>query len=229
MRITTNRSPRAGAADRLHVRLAAVLLQAQRHESPALAELAALRRAAGRQAAEVPIAMGTVLGIIGPALRHDDGSPLSGEAAAAILDDTLLVASLVAFARPTVRPLFRKDDAGIEQRVFGSFGRDLATLRASLPKPAKADGDSVTDRLIRAILDAERDDLDPLLRRAFSLMGRRPEADRVAVHVAALVRDLGSWDAEDRRIQRAWAYDYWTTTGRGGAAADTTTSTGDDA
>ncbi len=223
MTTTTEHSPRNQAAERLHRRLAVLVREAERHESRALAELAVLRRAVGRPPADAPEAAGRLIRIIGSALRDADGFPLGPAQADPIIDDALLVASLVAFARPPIRPLFGRDDDGDEYRIVGSFGRDLAALRASMPKPSQDDGETVVDRLIRAILDAEREDLDGLLRRAFGLMGRGSDSGSAAVHVEALVRGLGGWNAEDRRIQRRWAYDYWTTIDRGDAATKTTT------
>lgn len=227
MSTMTERSPRDQVADRLHRRLDLLLRDAQRHESRALGELAALRRAAGRTPAEAVKAAPSLIRIIGPALHHADGTPLTEAQRTPIIEDALLVASLVAFARPPIRPLLGRGEDGSEYRIIGSFGRDMAALRASMPKPSQEDGETVVDRLIRAILDAEREDLDGLLRRAFSLMGRGSDSGGAAVHVEALVRGLGGWNAESRRIQRRWAYDYWTTINRGDAASKTTT--GDDA
>lgn len=226
MSTTNERSPRERAATLLHRRLASLLGDAEKHRSRALADLAVIRRAAGRSGAEAPEAAGRVIQIIDPALRDADGHPLRPAQAYPIVDDAVLVASLVAFARPPIRSLVRKDDDGTEHVIAGTFGRDLAALRASMPKPSQDDAETVVDRLIRTILDAPREDLDGLLRRAFSLMGRGSDGGGTAVHVAALVRDLGAWSAEDRRAQRRWAYDYWTTTSRADAAANTT---GDDA
>lgn len=223
MTTTTEHSPRNRAAERLHRRLAQLLRDAERHESRALAELAVLRRAAGRTAAGAPKAAGHLIRIIGPALHEADGAPLSPAQADPIIDDALLVASLVAFGRPPIRALLGRDDQGEEYRIVGSFGRDMAALRASMPKPSQEDAETVVDRLLRTILDAQREDLDGLLRRAFSLMGRGSDSGGAAVHVEALVRDLGGWNAESRRIQRRWAYDYWTTINRGDAASTTTT------
>lgn len=227
MTSSTEREPRKQAAGRLHGRLEALLRDAQKHESRALAELAVLRRAAGRPASEAPDAAGRVIRIIGPALRDTDGVPLGPAQADRIIDDALLVASLVAFARPAIRSRTGRDAEGAEYRVVGSFGRDMAALRAALPAPSQEDGETVADRLIRAILDAQREDLDGLLRRAFSLMGRGSDGGGAAVHVEALVRDLGVWSAESRPVQRRWAYDYWTTTSRGDAASTTTTTEND--
>jgi CRISPR type I-E-associated protein CasB/Cse2 len=227
MTTTTEHSPRNQAADRLHRRLDVLLRDAERHESRALAELAELRRAAGRTPAEAVKATPALIRIIGPALRDADGDPLSPAEAAPIIDDALLVASLVAFARPPIRRLFGRAEDGSEYRIVGSFGRDMAALRASMPRPSQDDGETVVDRLMRTILDAQREDLDGLLRRAFSLMGRGSDSGGAAVHVEALVRGLGGWNAESRRVQRRWAYDYWTTINRGDAASKTTT--GDDA
>lgn len=226
MSTTNDLGPRERAADLLHRRLDKLVREAERHSSPALADLAVIRRAAGRSAADAPEAAGRVIRIIGPALHDADGTPLSNKQADPIIDDAVLVASLVAYARPLIRPLTGKNEDGTTYRIIGSFGRDMAALRTSMPKPSKDDGETVVDRLLRAILDARREDLDGLLRRAFSLMGRGSDSGGAAVHVAALVRGLGAWNAEDRRIQRRWAYDYWTTTSRADAA---TTTTGDDA
>lgn len=95
--------PAAGAAndvasrppsERLHNRLARLSLDAETHRADALRVFAQLRRGQGRFGASGP-ADSALLGLLGPL----DG--VGGEAAVdALLDDAMLVAWLVATARP---------------------------------------------------------------------------------------------------------------------------------
>jgi CRISPR type I-E-associated protein CasB/Cse2 len=114
-----------------------------------------------------------------------------------LLDDALMVASLVAFGRPVVPPMA----SAATRSGRRSFATDCRPLRATRPTAAEA--------LFRSILGAEREDLDVPLRRAIVLLG----GDGHSLDVASLVRDLGRWGYDGRPVQKRWAYDFWAESG----------------
>jgi hypothetical protein len=61
------------------------------------------------------------------------------------------------------------------------------------------------DRQFAVLLVAPRDALPRLLRHAIGTLATHA----VPVDWIALLVDLAAWDADDRHIQRAWAYDYY--------------------
>lgn len=80
---------------------------------------------------------------------------------------------------------------------------NLGTSFRRLPEDRRSDS---VERRFRALLNAHRDDLPVHLRHAISLLRPHPEC---ALDWARLFRDIRSWDAGDRWVQRAWARAYW--------------------
>lgn len=176
----------------LHERLARLRHEAARHHPPALAKLAKLRRAAGQTFGAVPEADSVLLSLVPFPSRPDGSLPEMTPALGRLLDDLLLVASLVAVARidvPSQEP---------ERR--GSLGKDLRSLRTSHP--------AGSERMLLAALGAEREDLDQHLRRAVMLLA----GEGHPLDVGALVIHLGGWNAEDRWVQKLWALHFWAAT-----------------
>lgn len=197
--VHTSTPPRAAVARRLATDLRKLGESARKHEPWALRELAALRRGAARRFGNEPEAAAALLRIITPAITRDGAPPVLDPALSRLLDDAMLVASLVALARPRVAG---GEPEGTERPRRGSFGRDFAAVRP--PRRPDAEPD---DALMRAILGAQRDDLAFHLRRAVTLLGN----EGGSLDVDALVCDLGRWEAEDRAVQRRWAYDFYAT------------------
>ncbi|MBI3911849.1 MAG: type I-E CRISPR-associated protein Cse2/CasB [Armatimonadetes bacterium] len=83
-----------------------------------------------------------------------------------------------------------------EHRNLGNLG---ATMRA-----LGTDNPSAVQRFT-SLLAARRDQLPDLLRQAVSLAA----GDEVPVNYYQLAQDLLDWDADDRRVQLAWAREYW--------------------
>lgn len=180
---------RRSVAGQLRQRLASLQYDAARHDSPALARLAALRQGTGHRFGAVPAADAALLRLV-TLPSNERGDPPPAQRVGPLLDDALLVASLVASTRVRVRA---EDDAH-----GGSFGRDLRALGRDRPE-------STVDALAMAVLGAHRDDLDIHLRRAFALLA----SDGHALDVHALMLHLGGWTAESHWVQKRWAYDLW--------------------
>ncbi len=138
----------------------------------------------------MPEADAALLSLVPVAPQHGALPELS-PALGRLLDDLLLVASLVATARLAVKRE-RRDHRG-------SFGQDMGRLRASHPNAA--------ERMLIAALGSEREDMDQHLRRAAMLLG----SEDLPLDAAALVFDLGGWNLESRRVQKRWAYHFWAT------------------
>jgi len=64
---------------------------------------------------------------------------------------------------------------------------------------------SSTERRFVAMLDSHRDELEDHLRHAIRLARSR----EVPVNYLQLLKDLGRWNLEGRRVQRAWAAQFW--------------------
>jgi CRISPR type I-E-associated protein CasB/Cse2 len=194
----TSASPRDLVARRLSDQLRTLCDGARRHEPWALRELAALRQGAARQFGESAEAAAALLRAIGTAIVRDGKQPSLDRALERLLDDAMLVASLVAVARP---PVAAGEPDPTAQYSRGSFGKDFAAVC-----PRRLSDGEPDDTLMRAILGAQRDDLPFHLRRAVTQLGSHGGS----IDVGALVRDLGRWDAESRVVQRRWAYDFYT-------------------
>lgn len=189
MTTETNEPRHRTVAGLLHERLSRLRRDADRHHPAALAKMAKLRRAAGQPFGSVPEADAALLSLVPFASRRDGSLPEMSSALGRLLDDLLLVASLVAVARLAV---WRE---GPDHR--GSFGKDLRRLHRSHPRAA--------EHMLIAALGAEREDLDHHLRRAAMLLG----SEGRSIDVGALVLDLGRWNLESRWIQKRWALDFW--------------------
>ncbi|MCG3144750.1 MAG: CRISPR-associated protein Cse2 [Gammaproteobacteria bacterium] len=83
-------------------------------------------------------------------------------------------------------------------RQSTNFGASFAWLKS------KTDSDSIEKRLV-ALLDCHEDDLAEHLRHAVSLL----RSKEIPVDWAQLLRDLRSWNHEDRFVQRRWARAFW--------------------
>ena len=76
------------------------------------------------------------------------------------------------------------------------------------------------ERRLIALLNAEREDLDDHLRHAVAQL----RAHDIAMDYVQLLRDLRSWGAEERWVQRRWAQGVL---GPDRAATSTTTTEGE--
>ncbi len=84
----------------------------------------------------------------------------------------------------------------------------LTNLGASFAwMKTKADNDSSIERRFVALLDSHADDLSEHLRHAISLL----KSKEIPVDWLQLLRDLRSWNHEDRFVQRNWARAFWGT------------------
>ncbi len=101
-----------------------------------------------------------------------------------------LVASLFALYRP---------ERG--EQVEPNFG--VAYLR--LIEATKSDS---TERRFLALLDAPRDSLPDHLRHAIGQMAATNR--RIPIDWRSLLKDILSWDADDRWVQRKWAKGFYT-------------------
>lgn len=194
-------SLRVSVAGQLHHRLQDVQVRAVRHEPAALRVLADLRRGGGRSFGQAPAADAALLRLVALPAGEDGAPPPLTPRLGALLDDALLVASLVALARTPVR--------GRDSARHSSFGLDLRPLRQTR--------ESAAERLATALLGAAREDLPSHLRRAMTLLG----SDGLSVDAAALVRDLGEWSTDGQPVHKRWAYHFWS---RSAAAAQTSTN-----
>lgn len=85
--------------------------------------------------------------------------------------------------------------------------------RAGMPLPlAKAcaihqlnSGSASTEHRFINLLDADREQLPHRLRQMIALLGEQP------IDFSALLRDLLDWNRDDKRIQNAWARDFYRT------------------
>lgn len=127
-----------------------------------------------------------------------------------------------------VTPSFRastsrrqEDNMFIVASLFGLYPRHSASTRSPLQalQVLKGERDSAGNRVLNperessidkrvmALLNAGIDELPTHLRHIIHLLNsseRQP-----AINYEKLLRDLGSWDAPDRWVQRNWARDWW--------------------
>ena len=82
----------------------------------------------------------------------------------------------------------------------GNLGEHLVRTR-------KKDGDDALERRFTALLSAHVEDLPDYLRQAVSFLKSKDEP----INWDQLFRDLRSWDAPDRRVQKEWARSFWKT------------------
>ena len=80
-------------------------------------------------------------------------------------------------------------------------------LGASFAKTAGGDSHEAVERRFTALLNVRAEDLHVHLRHAVSLL----KSKDAPIDWARLLRDLMSWNHEDRRIQRDWARAFWRT------------------
>lgn len=78
-------------------------------------------------------------------------------------------------------------------------------LGASFAKTAGGDSHEAVERRFTALLNVRAEDLHVHLRHAVSLL----KSKDVSIDWAMLLRDLMSWNHEDRRVQRNWARAFW--------------------
>ena len=90
----------------------------------------------------------------------------------------------------------------------GDMGRLWQHLSREQP------GNSSLDLRFRALLDAQTDQLLPLLRASISLL----KTKGIAVDYLQLLSDLCQWPQPDKPVQLRWALHYWT----GASAAQAT-------
>lgn len=162
---------------------------AERHDGVARGALAAMRRGLGKEPGEA----GEALRAIFPLLPA--GLAMAQE------DAYFLIASLAAW-----HPLHWTPNDGARQP--SSLGASFAWLQ-------RDQGGESVERRFAALLNSHPDDLPGNLRNAIGLL----KAHDVRVDYARLLRDVQEWDADDRRVQREWARDFWA--GRRPEAEDT--------
>jgi len=150
--------------------------------------LAALRRAAGKRPGEVIEAARTVYAVAPVDLREDEVEAL------------FTVATLFA-----LHPHHRKrPEGGHESRAERGLG---ASLRAIRSREESADEDDGVARRFIAALESGTSGLPVHLRQLVKLLDSRAESTPIDYH--QLFFDLLDWEAEDRRVQRAWAAGFW--------------------
>lgn len=181
-------------ASQLAARLRDVQKNADRHRSPALALRAALRQGVGKRFGDVPTADAALLSLVSFAPADSGEPPPLTRRVERVLDDAMTVASLVAMTKVRLRPVAAGDRRG-------SLGRDLRALHD------KRDSGGGAEDLLTALLGSSHEELPRHLRRAISLLA----AAEIQLDARALLRDLGDWDADDRRVHKRWAYDFWVT------------------
>jgi len=163
--------------------------------SPALALRAALRRNVVGVFGADSAADAALMRMLRFTPGEDGELPALDSRLARLLDDASLVAGLVAATRvPVGGPGSEGERLPMARR---SLGRDLRALAATRR--------SAADDLLTTLLRASREQLPRRLRRTLTLMAD----DRVPLDVYALVADLGWWDADDRRVQKRWAFHFW--------------------
>jgi CRISPR system Cascade subunit CasB len=107
-----------------------------------------------------------------------------------------LIASLFA--------LWHQGGRGRAQRAPDSFGGSFGRLRA-------VTGSESVEKRFAGLIDSHPDDLPTKLRHAVTLL----RSKEVPVDWEQLLRDLLSWRAEKRPVQRRWARHFWTRTAAG--------------
>jgi CRISPR system Cascade subunit CasB len=80
---------------------------------------------------------------------------------------------------------------------------NLGTSFRQIESPSES-----TERRFVALLNAHPDDLPDHLRQAISLL----RSNDVRVNWLQLLRDIESWNRDDRIVQRNWAAQYWGST-----------------
>ncbi|HEX6291265.1 MAG TPA: type I-E CRISPR-associated protein Cse2/CasB [Herpetosiphonaceae bacterium] len=86
-----------------------------------------------------------------------------------------------------------------------SLGASLRRVRQQIQGDGGDDHRISLDKRVETLLDADREQLLFRLRQIISLL----VAHDVAVDWRRLLRDVRSWDHEDRFVQLAWARDYF--------------------
>jgi len=116
---------------------------------------------------------------------------------------------------PYVFPIIPSDLAPWKQRLAFTIASlfalhpestdrgNLGTSFHQIGKPSE----SIEKRFV-ALLSCHRDDLAHHLRQAISLL----RSKEVRVNWLQLVRDIESWNRDDRVVQRRWAAEYWGST-----------------
>ena len=88
--------------------------------------------------------------------------------------------------------------AGEERKVNRNFGASFRRLALSV------DSQSTEKRFV-ALLDARGEDLPEHLRHAIGLL----KSKEIPVDWVQLLEQVSVWDHDNRRVQRAWAGAYW--------------------
>jgi CRISPR system Cascade subunit CasB len=154
------------------------------------AALAALRRGLGRE----PGTVAEMYPYVEPFMPSDAGSARDPRVAAAYL-----VASLFG-----LHPVHADTPEGPARRTRGGLGTPLRQIRH---RPDTNDEDAGIARRFVALLECNREALPVHLRHLVTLLHSRAEA--VPIDYRQLRLDILDWDAEDRRVQRAWAAGFW--------------------
>jgi CRISPR system Cascade subunit CasB len=102
-----------------------------------------------------------------------------------------LVASLFA--------LWHQGGRGHSPHTPSSFGGSFGRLRAIT-------GSESVEKRFATLIDSHPDDLPVRLRHAVTLLRSKD----IPINWEQLLRDLLSWRAEKRPVQRRWARDFWT-------------------
>lgn len=185
-------------AHRLAEQLVVMQGEADAHDSRALASRAALRRSVNGTFGFDSKADAELLRLI-PLVPVDGELPELDAALGRTLDDASLVAGLVAATRVRVHVPTGPDG---EPRPWysRSFGRDLRAI--AVPR------ERISHSLLSTLLRSDREQLPRPLRRALTLMAD----DGAPFDAYSLMMDLGWWNADDARVQKRWAYHFWSST-----------------
>jgi CRISPR system Cascade subunit CasB len=120
-------------------------------------------------------------------------------------------------AFPYVEPFLKGEAEGWRRQmhylVAGLWAAHWRDDRAGIPmSPAKAcalhqikSGSASTERRFIHLLDADREQLPYRLRQMVALLKEQP------IDFQALLHDLLSWNLDNRRVQIAWARDFYRT------------------
>jgi CRISPR system Cascade subunit CasB len=155
-------------------------LETLTHRDAPRADLARLRRCAGRSLAECPEVFGLFYRLLPYPVRGDDREE----------ERYFLVATL-----------FALDPRLSSARDFGASMRAVAVSRGA----ARKELDEGVSRRMAVLLDAPGDDLAFRLRQVVALAA---SAD-MGINWRSLLSDLLWWDHPNRRVQRAWARSYF--------------------
>ena len=141
------------------------------------------------------------------ALRRALGTPPGSQAEAARVVYRLLPANLSQWRERDcwlLAGLLALHPRALGTPPDGQYRPNLADSLRRLARQEHVSPEGVERRLI-ALLNAEREDLDDHLRHAVAQL----RAHDIAIDYVQLMRDLRSWSAEERWVQRRWARAFW--------------------